>query len=130
MKGSIMPRCTYKMKRSFIKSLTMHMPAAPDHFSRCSAINGQGPRLMKDLPALIPCPLPDFAMQYSREILSCSIHAPMNLCGLHVPGSCHIDSGETLHLCRLDHSPDRDILLVAADRNRHMKHPVVETRGT
>jgi glyoxylase-like metal-dependent hydrolase (beta-lactamase superfamily II) len=30
-------------KKKFIESLTTNMPAAPDHFSRCSAINGKGP---------------------------------------------------------------------------------------
>jgi hydroxyacylglutathione hydrolase len=42
-----------KDKDKFIKSLTTNMPAAPDHFSRCSAINGKGPALVEKLPRLV-----------------------------------------------------------------------------
>ena len=39
-------------REEFIKSLITDMPGAPDHFSRCSAINGAGPRLVRELPVL------------------------------------------------------------------------------
>ena len=41
-----------KDREEFIKSLTTNMPGAPDHFSRCSAINGKGPALTRTLPVL------------------------------------------------------------------------------
>ncbi|MCA1789832.1 MAG: MBL fold metallo-hydrolase [Thioalkalivibrio sp.] len=37
---------------AFVKSLTEDMPEAPDHFSRCSDINRQGPALVADLPTM------------------------------------------------------------------------------
>jgi rhodanese-related sulfurtransferase len=36
-------------REDFVKSLTTNMPAAPDHFSRCSSINRAGPTLIRDL---------------------------------------------------------------------------------
>ena len=39
-----------KDKKTFITTLTTNMPPAPDHFSRCSAINGKGPALVAKLP--------------------------------------------------------------------------------
>jgi len=38
-------------KEAFIASLTNDMPPAPDHFGRCSAINGRGPALVSSLPS-------------------------------------------------------------------------------
>ena len=44
------PALQIQDKQAFIRSLTSNMPPAPDHFSRCSAINGQGPALVSGLP--------------------------------------------------------------------------------
>lgn len=79
-------------EEEFIKSLTMNMPAAPDHFSRCSAINGQGPRLIKDLPALLPLAPVEFrniSQQDTTVVLDTRTFESFG--GLHVPGSYHID---------------------------------------
>ncbi len=38
-----------RSREKFVESLTTNMPAAPDHFSRCSVINRAGPTLMRDL---------------------------------------------------------------------------------
>ncbi len=35
-----------KDKKKFVATLTTNMPPAPDHFSRCSAVNGKGPVLV------------------------------------------------------------------------------------
>ncbi|MFC1719486.1 MBL fold metallo-hydrolase, partial [Candidatus Poribacteria bacterium] len=40
-----------KNRTEFVESLTTNMPPAPDHFSRCSAINSKGPELTRNLPA-------------------------------------------------------------------------------
>jgi glyoxylase-like metal-dependent hydrolase (beta-lactamase superfamily II)/rhodanese-related sulfurtransferase len=37
-------------QEEFISHLTTGMPAAPDHFSRCSDINRRGPKLLSDIP--------------------------------------------------------------------------------
>lgn len=54
-------------REAFIASLTTHMPAAPDHFSRCSAINGHGPALVSSLPALQPAPPSVFRALAARD---------------------------------------------------------------
>jgi glyoxylase-like metal-dependent hydrolase (beta-lactamase superfamily II) len=99
----------------FIVSLTTHMPAAPDHFSRCSAINGQGPRLIKDLPEAIPLSPAAF-----RETLRGDSSVVLDtrtfdaFGGLHVPGSFHIDfRGNFATFAGWITPPDKDILLVS-----------------
>lgn len=104
-------------EEAFVKSLTMHMPAAPDHFSRCSAINGKGPRRLKDLPA--PAPLPpaqfrDRVAQGNAVVLDTRTYESFG--GLHVPGSCHIDfRGNFATFAGWILPPDQDILLVTVD---------------
>jgi glyoxylase-like metal-dependent hydrolase (beta-lactamase superfamily II)/rhodanese-related sulfurtransferase len=39
-------------KEEFIKWLTDYLPPAPDHFSRCSHINCNGPKLLSQLPRM------------------------------------------------------------------------------
>ena len=41
-------------REEFVRALTSGMPAAPDHFSRCSEINRKGPALMRNLPEPLP----------------------------------------------------------------------------
>ncbi len=54
------PALQIKDKAAFIQSLTSDMPPAPDHFSRCSDINRQGPVPVADLPALQEFGVPQF----------------------------------------------------------------------
>jgi len=104
-----------KNEEEFISSLTTHMPAAPDHFSRCSAINGKGPRQVKDLPEaapLTPAAFRDKATGDSCVVLDTRTFEAFG--GLHVPGSFHIDfRGNFATFAGWIMPPDRDILLVS-----------------
>lgn len=54
------PALQIEDKAAFIRSLTSDMPPAPDHFSRCSDINRQGPALVADLPRMEELRTPQF----------------------------------------------------------------------
>jgi rhodanese-related sulfurtransferase len=99
----------------FIKSLTTNMPAAPDHFSRCSAINGRGPSLVRELP--VPEPLTPMMFQKMMEkdnTVVLDIRDFASFGGLHVPGSYHIDfGGNFATFAAWILPPDADILLVS-----------------
>ncbi|ADI85067.2 MBL fold metallo-hydrolase [Geobacter sulfurreducens] len=102
-------------RQRFITSLTTDMPAAPDHFSRCSDINRRGPALVRTLP--VPAPLPP---QRFREAMAESDTVVLDVRGYaafggqHVPGSYHIDlGGNFATFAGWVLPPDRKILLVA-----------------
>jgi hydroxyacylglutathione hydrolase len=76
----------------FIASLTTNMPAAPDHFARCSAINGAGPALLRTLPATLPMKAEAFADRArKRAAVILDIRAFDAFGGQHVPCAWHID---------------------------------------
>ena len=81
-----------KNKKKFIASLTTNMPPAPDHFSRCSAVNGKGPVLAGKLPAfalLAPHQFSKRAKQKNTLVLDIRPYGSFS--GGHVPGAYHID---------------------------------------
>ncbi|MDH4238351.1 MAG: MBL fold metallo-hydrolase [Phycisphaerae bacterium] len=81
-------------REEFIKSLTTNMPGAPDHFSRCSAINGKGPALTRTLPVLTRVNARTFKkMADSNKTVVVDIRAYETFGGQHVPGAYHIDFG-------------------------------------
>lgn len=81
-----------KDKQKFITSLTTNMPPAPDHFSRCSAINGKGPTLIKNLPMLEPLDPIGFNKKLSqKDTLVLDIRPYESFSGGHIPGAYHID---------------------------------------
>lgn len=83
-----------KDKKKFIASLTTNMPPAPDHFSRCSAINGKGPVLIKKLsePVMLkPAAFSKVLKGRKTIVVDCRSTAAFG--GGHVPGSFHIDFG-------------------------------------
>jgi len=83
-----------KNKAQFIKSLTTNMPAAPDHFSRCSAINAKGPALTNRIPEMIAVNAGTFAkMAKQKNSVTLDIRSYEAFGGQHVPGSYHIDFG-------------------------------------
>ncbi|MBN2070463.1 MAG: MBL fold metallo-hydrolase [Candidatus Krumholzibacteriota bacterium] len=103
-------------KSDFVRSLTTDMPPAPDHFSRCSDINRQGPAMISELPVL-------------RELDPAQFHKKMQDPGIivldarsydsfgsqHIPGSWHIDFGGNFPTFAGWVLPtDKNILLVAA----------------
>lgn len=103
-------------REEFITSLTTNMPGAPDHFSRCSAINGQGPALVDSLPALQPAPPAVLQMLAARQntlILDTRPYEAFG--GQHIPGSYHVDfGGNFATFCGWILPPGQDILLVSS----------------
>lgn len=102
-------------KGTFIKSLTTDMPPAPDHFSRCSEINRQGPTLIANLPALQEMNIQIFSEHLKNgNSIVLDVRPYASFASLHIPGAWHIDlngnfpafSGWVLPI-------EKDILLVA-----------------
>ena len=83
-----------KNKKDFIASLTTNMPPAPDHFSRCSAVNGKGPALVRKLPALAPLEPVQFSKRArQKNTIVLDLRSYDSFAGGHVPGAYHIDFG-------------------------------------
>lgn len=103
-------------KDQFIESLTTNMPSAPDHFSRCSAINGKGPTIVSELPELKIMGPKIFQKQVSKKnTIVVDIRNYEAFGGQHVPGSYHIDfGGNFATFAGWILPPKKDILLVSA----------------
>lgn len=104
-----------KDRKKFISSLTTSMPAAPDHFSRCSAINGKGPALVAALPEPAALEAGAFRKAMARKntiVLDCRPAGAFG--GGHVPGAYHIDFGSNFStFAGWLLPPGRQLLLVA-----------------
>jgi hydroxyacylglutathione hydrolase len=118
-----------RKRDEFIASLTTNMPAAPDHFSRCSAINGAGPSLMRTLPATIPMTAEAFAERArKRAAVILDIRAFDAFGGQHIPGAWHIDYSANFSTFAGWILPaDTEILLVA-DSDAQTKEAAVLLR--
>jgi glyoxylase-like metal-dependent hydrolase (beta-lactamase superfamily II) len=113
---------------AFKHLLLAEMPAAPDHFKRCSATNGKGPELVESLPlprALDPA---SFNEAIESGALVLDIRSAAAFGGQHVPGAMNIDitgnfptfSGWVLPV-------ERELLLVA-EGDLHIERALVELR--
>jgi glyoxylase-like metal-dependent hydrolase (beta-lactamase superfamily II)/rhodanese-related sulfurtransferase len=104
-----------KDKEKFIESVTTKMPAVPDHFSRCSGINGKGPALIETLPVLTPLDPITFKKKADEEnTVVLDIRSYEAFGGQHVPGAYHIDfGGNFATFAGWIILPDKDILLVS-----------------
>ncbi len=102
-------------KQEFIKSLTSDMPPAPDHFSRCSDINRQGPTLTSDLPTVEELDPDEFTDRMKDENTIVVDARTYDAFGSqHIPGAWHIDFGGNFPTFAGWVLPtDKDILLVA-----------------
>jgi hydroxyacylglutathione hydrolase len=102
-------------RNEFINSLTTNMPAAPDHFSRCSAINGKGPELVRNLPFLLSLTPAQFKKaSEKRKTIVLDIRAYDAFGGQHVPGAYSIDFGGNFStFAGWTLPPDRNMLIVA-----------------
>jgi len=101
-------------RETFIASLTNDMPPAPDHFGRCSAINGVGPTPIRDLPAverLAPQQFHERAQAGNALVLDVRRYESFG--GQHVPGAYHNDlAGNFSTFSGWVLPPNQDILLV------------------
>jgi len=109
------PTLQIQDKRDFIHSLSNDMPPAPDHFSRCSEINRQGPKKMDDLSVLKEVTIEDFTdLIDNPDVVILDVRPYASFASLHIPGAWHIDlhgnfptfTGWVLPI-------DKDILMVA-----------------
>lgn len=105
---------------SFVDSLTTNMPAAPDHFSRCSAENGAGPALVRDLPVPRPLPPQEFsALARSADSIVLDTREYDAFGGAHVPGAFNISAaGNFATFAGWLLPVGRDILLVSNEPRR------------
>ncbi len=113
----------------FVRALTSDMPAAPDHFARCSAINRAGPALMRDLVPPVPIePKPFFDRMRDGNSLLLDVRSYQAFSGVHIPGAWHIDlSGNFPTQAGWILPHDRDILLVVEER-RHAEEAALQLR--
>jgi len=104
-----------KDKTDFIRSLTSNMPPAPDHFSRCSDINRNGPTLISKLPVLEELRPIDFIKRMQdRGSVVLDVRNYAAFAGFHIPGAWHLDlKGNFPTFAGWVMPTDRDILLVA-----------------
>ena len=104
-----------KDKGEFIASRTTNMPATPDHFSRCSAINGSGPALLRNFPILEAFdPISFHEKADTNDTVVLDVRSYDAFGGQHVPGSYHIDlNGNFATFSGWILPPDKPILLVA-----------------
>ena len=80
-------------EREFKEALLTGMPEAPDHFSRCSAINAKGPILVKDLSIPQALSPKEVGRSQGQGHLVLDVREYMAFGGEHIPGSYHIDLG-------------------------------------
>ncbi len=104
-----------KDEADFIHALTHDMPPAPDHFSRCSDINRNGPVLLSRLPDLEELRPAEFQKRVKQDkvaVLDARNYAAFS--GYHIPGSWHLDmKGNFPTFAGWVLPTDRDIMLVA-----------------
>lgn len=104
-----------KEKSDFIKSLTENMPPAPDHFSRCSDINRQGPIRLGDLPPMAELSTDQFKKEMSKpEMVVLDTRSYHAFSAQHISGAWHLDlNGNFPTFSGWILPTDKDILLVA-----------------
>jgi hydroxyacylglutathione hydrolase len=112
-----------KDKAAFIQSLTQDMPPAPDHFSRCSDINRQGPVPLASLPIMEELSAVRFKerMADSNVVVldTRSYHA---FASQHIAGAFHLDlSGNFPTFAGWILPTDKDILLIADDYKKALE---------
>ena len=104
-------------RESFISSLTSDMPPAPDHFGRCSAINGKGPALVRSLAVPVALAPAEFATQAARDdtvVIDARPYAGFG--GQHIADAFSLDlAGNFPTFAGWIVPPDKDILLVTTD---------------
>ncbi|MCK5116209.1 MAG: MBL fold metallo-hydrolase [Candidatus Aegiribacteria sp.] len=102
---------------SFIQSLTTGMPPAPDHFSRCSAVNRAGPAAISSLRKPAAMKPEEFrkAIGDSNSIVL-DVRRYDAFGGQHIPGAVSIDfEGNIPIFAGWVLPPDADIYLVATN---------------
>ena len=115
-----------KDRKEFIRSLTTDMPAAPDHFRRCSDINRDGPALVDDLPALRamkPKMFHDMVQKPNTVVVDTRVYDAFG--SQHIQNAWNIDLvGNFPTFAGWVLPVDRDILLVSNDHEEAVQATV------
>ena len=107
-----------KTKEEFIHALTSDMPAAPDHFARCSEINRKGPELMRNLRQPVPIDPKTFSEKIRDGVLL-DVRSYPAFSGTHIPNTWHIDlSGSFATQAGWVLPPDQEIMLVVEGKQQ------------
>jgi glyoxylase-like metal-dependent hydrolase (beta-lactamase superfamily II)/rhodanese-related sulfurtransferase len=116
-------------KGEFIKSLTEDMPSAPDHFSRCSDINRQGPVRVEELSRLERLSLAEFQEKmHDPDVVLLDTRNYLAFGGQHIKNSWHLDlNGNFSTFAGWVLPFDKDILLIA-DSDQKAEEAVVWAR--
>ncbi len=103
-------------REEFIASLTTDMPPAPDHFGRCSAINGKGPALVSELPTPRPIGTRDFAaLAAGGNAVIVDTRSYASFGGQFIDGSFNLNLAANFPtFAGWVVPPDKDILLVTS----------------
>lgn len=103
----------------FVKLLTQDMPEAPDHFSRGSKLNAQGPKPLHAIPALKGMSPEQFSRSMAQEdTIVVDVRSYFAFGGAHLPGSYCLDyTGNLPTFAGWVLPPDKNILLVSEDRH-------------
>ena len=101
--------------KDFTKSLTEDMPPAPDHFSRCTEINREGPALVADLPPLKMLTVADFKEKMDADAVQIvDSRSYLSYGSQHLENAWHIDlNGNFPTFAGWVLPPEKQFLLVA-----------------
>ena len=112
-----------KDRTAFIQSLTQDMPPAPDHFSRCSEINRQGPVQTGDLAVMAEMSADQFKQRTgSHEMTVLDVRSYHAFASQHLTGAWHLDlNGNFPTFAGWVLPADKDILLVADDYKKALE---------
>ncbi len=107
-------------KKDFIKSLTEDTPSASDHFSCCSDINRDGPKLVENLPELKRSTVSDFAqmIKYPHvQVLDTRNYLAFG--GQHIQDSWRLDlNGNFPTFAGWVLPTDKDFVLIVDDADK------------
>jgi glyoxylase-like metal-dependent hydrolase (beta-lactamase superfamily II)/rhodanese-related sulfurtransferase len=109
-----------RSRDGFIRALTSDMPAAPDHFTRCSETNRAGPALMRDLVRPVPIEPKSLAgLIQAGDTILLDVRSYLAFSGMHIPMAWHIDlTGNFATQAGWILPPGKDIVLVVDDRSQ------------
>ncbi|MDP3564068.1 MAG: MBL fold metallo-hydrolase [Methanoregula sp.] len=107
-----------RSRDGFIRALTSEMPAAPDHFTRCSETNRAGPALMRTLVRPVPIEPKSLSGRIQADdAIVLDVRTYLAFSGMHIPGAWHIDlTGNFATQAGWILPPGKDIILVVDER--------------
>lgn len=113
-------------RERFVEALTTDMPPSPDHFSRCSNVNREGPAKLDTLPPIRGIPPSEFfGLAGKNDTLVLDTRCFEGFGGEHVPGSYSIDLGGNFGTFAGWLLPPEQKILLVSDSETHAREAVV-----